>query len=378
MIKNREKGNVNIILIIFILLAISAIVFLFFQDNTSSNNISEFENISGEDGTVSTQHDDSTITNNNSQDVVKLSNNITGNQQINTSNTNNSNTSNGNTNEYTRYFYSQLNSSAKQMYSALENNKDVLIDGYGGIDFNINMPGLDKSFQSAWDAISLDKPSLFYVDTAKISLLSKTTTNLLGKETYSYKLQPKSGGNYFISTWKNSSEVKSAINRVNSVIQQIVNGAPNSSKRYDYIKYVHDYLINTIDYNQGENPNNGDIYGALINRKCVCEGYAKAFKQLMDEKNVPCVIVFGKASDEDGNSEVHAWNYVMLEDGKWYAIDTTWDDPIIVGRGKIPESVKYKYFLKGSSSFFKSHFEDPDVSGSGQNFKYPVLSETDY
>lgn len=58
----------------------------------------------------------------------------------------------------------------------------------------------------------------------------------------------------------------------------------------------------------------------------------------------------GTATNSQGETENHAWNYVQLN-GIWYAVDCTWDDPIIIGNGKINESIKYQYFLKGSKEF---------------------------
>lgn len=49
--------------------------------------------------------------------------------------------------------------------------------------------------------------------------------------------------------------------------------------------------------------------------------------------NIPCIIVIGKATNTKGQTENHAWNYVQINE-KWYAVDCTWDDPVIVGNGK--------------------------------------------
>ena len=74
--------------------------------------------------------------------------------------------------------------------------------------------------------------------------------------------------------------------------------------------------------------------------------------------------------------ENHAWNYVRLN-GNWYAMDVTWDDPIIVGNGYISKSVNYKYYLKGSNEFFTNHTEDGKIVGDA-NFKYPTLCPANY
>ena len=109
---------------------------------------------------------------------------------------------------------------------------------------------------------------------------------------------------------------------------------------------VHDYLIDNAEYDQTlAKPNIRNIYGTLIEKSCVCEGYAEAFKYLLDALDIPCVIVSGTATNSQGETENHAWNYVQLN-GIWYAVDCTWDDPIIIGNGKINESIKYQYFFK--------------------------------
>ena len=96
----------------------------------------------------------------------------------------------------------------------------------------------------------------------------------------------------------------------------------------------------------------------------------------MDELNIPCLIACGIGINSSGETESHAWNYVML-DGKWYAIDVTWDDPIIIGNGRVNNEIRYRYYLKGSNEFFANHKEDGAIVGDS-NFRYPTISVEDY
>lgn len=64
-----------------------------------------------------------------------------------------------------------------------------------------------------------------------------------------------------------------------------------------------------------------NVYGALINGKAVCAGYAGAFKILADKAGLECIIVTG--SLEGGLA--HEWNKVRI-DGKWQIIDVTNND----------------------------------------------------
>ena len=116
--------------------------------------------------------------------------------------------------------------------------------------------------------------------------------------------------------------------------------------------------------------------GALIKNKVVCEGYAKAFKYLLDSLKIECILVSGTAINSSGESESHMWNYVKLDD-KWYAVDVTWDDPIIIG-GRNPNNLRHDYFLKGSNTFIYSHYANGKMSDTGMFFSIPLLSDKNY
>jgi transglutaminase/protease-like cytokinesis protein 3 len=119
------------------------------------------------------------------------------------------------------------------------------------------------------------------------------------------------------------------------------------------------------------------MYGALINKSCVCEGYSESFKFLMDALDIPSTIVIGKATNSEGKTESHSWNYVQIND-IWYAIDCTWDDPILVGGGILTNSFKYRYFLKGSNEFNETHLPEGQFTENGKVFTYPNLNNENY
>lgn len=284
-----------------------------------------------------------------------------------------------------RYYYNQLEEPAKIMYATILENIEALKSGTGTIKFPSSVSDSIKEiggsddenyFQSAWDAVNLDNLELFFVDTSKLALSTKTTT-LLSYKSYTFTLSPQSGTTYYNSSFSNEEEIDKAINEVKKVADEVVSYA--SGTRYDKILYVHDWLVDNLEYDSNSK-NKDNIYGTFIDKKVVCEGYAEGLKYLLDKLNIPCVLVYGVGYDDKGNEEAHAWNYVQMEDGKWYAVDTTWDDPIYVGSSNsvVQKDYKHMYFLKGSKSFNVNHVSNGDVSGSGQNFKYPELSENDY
>ena len=71
------------------------------------------------------------------------------------------------------------------------------------------------------------------------------------------------------------------------------------------------------------------------------------------------------------------WNYVRINE-KWYAIDVTWDDPIIADGGTLTEEMRYKYFLKGSNEFLTNHKENGSVTENSTQFIFPVLEKENY
>ncbi len=281
-------------------------------------------------------------------------------------------------------YYHQLDENAKIIYQELEKNLDNMKSGTYNIQFGKTFDdllhqengeeSLNQSFQLAINALNFDHPDLFYLDVSKIYLLTKITTKLW-KTTYEVEIGSSQGQSYLNVAFANENDVNQAINRIQAEKENIK--ATLKGDIENQIKGVHDYLVDQLEYDSTLSKDNiYNLYGALINHSTVCEGYARSFKYLMDDLGIPCLIACGVAVNSSGETENHAWNYVCLN-GNWYAIDVTWDDPVIVGRGYVSNSIKYKYYLKGSDEFFQNHTEDGNIVGNA-NFQYPILSRTNY
>ena len=94
------------------------------------------------------------------------------------------------------------------------------------------------------------------------------------------------------------------------------------------------YLVNTVSYDVDELSNDTNFindsykaYGALVNHKAVCSGYAKAFDLLAKKCGLSSIVVTGTAVNSNNQSGPHAWNQIYL-DGEWYNVDVTFEDPI--------------------------------------------------
>lgn len=361
--KKKESGIglIDFILVILIIIAVAAILYLSLNGYVTTDT----QKVAGEN----------TI---NYSNTVKKTKKQIENTEFNVNELPNINYNNTYSATYGKFFYDQLDDNEKQMYSNIENNINSLKNGYRTFDILETKQNVQNSFQTAWDALCLDKPELFYIKTSNVVLLTQTTTTLFGGTTYKYSLTPTEGGSYFVDSWKSEEEVDAAIKKIKNETDVILNNAKLQSNRYNTIKYVHDRIIDMCEYDQNRGINDSNIYGVFVDHTAVCEGYAEAFKYMMDKLQIPCVVVYGNGVNSSGNSEFHAWNEVMLDNNKWYAVDCTWDDPIMIGGGEASEELKHKNFLKGSNTFFETHQNEADVSGTGQQFKYPKLSETDY
>lgn len=151
--------------------------------------------------------------------------------------------------------------------------------------------------------------------------------------------------------------------------------------RADTARAIYDYLCDLITYGQriGTIPdrNGGSAhtvnydhvsYSVLVAPNIgVCNAYTAAFKLLCDRYGIPCVHLSG--ATPNGN---HAWNYVQLEDGRWYAIDLTWADR---------NPIDYSYFLAGKNTvnsegvpFAETHA----VPAGNEGLACPPLSDTAY
>lgn len=147
-----------------------------------------------------------------------------------------------------------------------------------------------------------------------------------------------------------------------SAVTKVLVKANTFSTDIEKVKYVHDYLTNTIDYVYNS-PLNQSAYSALVLGKTVCAGYAKAFQYCMQKLGIPAAYIVGYAG------ELHAWNLVKL-DGEYYNMDVTWDDPI----SNPPTTYYYNYFNITDSAISSDHSRDelsqklPSANGTKYNY----------
>lgn len=217
----------------------------------------------------------------------------------------------------------------------------------------------------AYAAAVMDEPMLFWTGSISYSC----TFSVLGTEVVGITLYcTPIIADAFLET-----DPSEARQRIENELDMLVF---EQRSREDMLRDFHDHLCNTVVYTDAAYAHN--VYGALVAREAVCEGYAKALKLLCDRYGIPCMVITGNAVTSDGAGP-HAWNAVRMEDGSWYGIDVTWDDQ---------NEIYYDFFLIGTESvpesfnritFAESHIEISDFFGNGAvSFAFPTLSAQAY
>ena len=284
------------------------------------------------------------------------------------------------------YYYNQLNSYEKIIYNGLKNNKENLKSGTYQINFGKAFNELlaeengtellQQYYQSGIESYLYDNPDVFYLDPTKMYINIQTTKKLFNS-TYEVFIDSGENANYLSKTYSSKEQILEYENQINKEVVNILSETEGKSD-YQKILIIHDYLVDNVTYDETVSKNNiYNMYGALVNKEAVCEGYAKAFQYLMQQIGIESVIIIGSATDSDENIQNHAWNYVKLNN-TWYAVDVTWDDPVLIGGGILTKRYRYKYFLKGSETMSKDHVESYTFVDDGKVYTLPTLSVTDY
>ncbi len=141
------------------------------------------------------------------------------------------------------------------------------------------------------------------------------------------------------------SQYQSVLQGVKRVIARIIKPGMDV---YQKEKAIHDYVVLNTAYDLSLQ--NYTAYDALFQHSAVCQGYAMLTYQLLNAAGIPNILISGTATNSTFGTQSHAWNEVDLN-GKWYQLDTTWDDPV----PNQPGQVQYNYFNLTSAQMAKDH-----------------------
>ena len=175
------------------------------------------------------------------------------------------------------FFYNQLNINQKKIYDGLMQNKQYLKQGNYVINFkDIFTDTLSKEngadilgddYQSAIEAFTHDNMDIFYLDVNKMYLNIETTTKFF-KTTYNVYISAAKDSNYLSNEFQSIEMIDNASIKIENEKNKILNNLKGTD--YQNILYIHDYLINNIEYDSSyKQIGSYTIYGALVGKKGV-------------------------------------------------------------------------------------------------------------
>lgn len=331
-----------------------------------------------------------------------------------------------------QFHYEQLSATAKHIYDGLCQMYETGLLKTGTADYDLakngqfsqaeceelskNTKKLNDAMNAARYAFYADYPEVFYVNFPKLNV--RPTKDSDG----GYHIYLGSGryADYYLDGFDNKAQVDKAVTAFDARVKEIAEGARgvkvsgNKNLQVEQIRYVHNTIINHVSYRMEDTCFEGNDelesnasylgtpYGTLVKKQGVCEGYARAFKAVMDELGINSILVQGVHQYDSEVAVSHMWNYVELTDtgekgrsfgGKWYAVDLTQDDPetFIVPEKELVDYTQHfdaygedgfeneKYFLAGQLTLNGRYFIDETIDAAGgYTFTYPSIEDTDY
>ena len=265
------------------------------------------------------------------------------------------------------YQYSQMTTTEKQVYSKL-------VSALKDLQSEVSVTGITIKADAAltlFHRVVADYPQFFWVSRGSSVIYDSRTENVEkfillytdgeSSDTVSNNKAVIRADRAKIAAKKMTFEAK---------ISQILGTIPANIPAVEREKRIHDYIVSTVRYDTAAaanpNPVNGflphafDVYGAAIEGKAVCEGYAKLFQYLCYRTGIHATQISGIA---DGGG--HMWNAVKL-DGDWYELDATWAD-------QETDAIYYGFFNLTHNEMAQSHAastENPYPQATGTKYRY--------
>ncbi|MEK4711877.1 DUF5050 domain-containing protein [Sporosarcina sp. FSL K6-5500] len=133
-----------------------------------------------------------------------------------------------------------------------------------------------------------------------------------------------------------------------------------SMNEFQKVKAVNDFIVLNTAYSFDTAASPHSVYAILNEQQGVCQAYALLAYKMLNNLGFDVHYVTGEAGGIG-----HAWNLVKV-DGKWYNLDTTWNDPTPNRKAQ----VYYNYFLVTDNQLKKDH--------SWTQGDFPVATSTEY
>ncbi len=202
----------------------------------------------------------------------------------------------------------------------VETDSLVTVGGEEHIGVRVSLPHPLKNREEAatlYNAFFRDNPAFFYVGS-----------------TYGLEGYMREDTAYYdtlvLMYTMDAAQREQAFAAIRQVLKEIESGIPDSGNdSFETEVYLHDQLTRRCRYDEeaaegGHEtyPHAFTAYGALVEGKAVCEGYARGMQLLLNTNGIRSTLVIGRSRQ---NGEEHMWNLVTVN-GQNYHLDATWND----------------------------------------------------
>ncbi len=251
--------------------------------------------------------------------------------------------------------YFELSDTAKEIYAAMREclMSDSLTFTYSFKNYSAEMNEQNnKDIENAFWAVYHDFPEFFWLNRNCGWEWNENGEYTVTVACYDY--------------WAYTSNRKKYVDEVEKAVMALYNEASGCTTDYDKVKFVHDYLVNNIYYDdecladinqtvqKASSQQAHTLYGSLVTKRAVCDGYAKAFQLITDMLGIQSEYI-------DGNTPAggHAWNHLNLN-GEEYWMDATWNDKDYQNEGQYyyENYIDYSYFCVNDDGFVQSHMPE--------------------
>lgn len=251
-----------------------------------------------------------------------------------------------NAGEYEIQFYTETLS---QNGLSVSNGASDTLEGYLGSNYDNFVEYLRKELVNCTERINVYSYNLPYTQTV-FDAVGNLIMNEFPECFHINGLSGYSSGSVFAfiepAYQYTKDQYTTMYNAIESASSAILSGIKGNSSLTDVQKalLIHDRLAVHCEYeyqnylDEKLTVDSYSIYGSLVKKQAVCQGYAEAYMYLLDKVGIDSYVC---SSVQLG----HAWNIVEI-DGRYYHVDVTWDDPV----WDISGMVKHTYFLLSTNA----------------------------
>ena len=233
------------------------------------------------------------------------------------------------------FYYRQLNEKERQIYREI-------LQAVQNMEESARIhAGKEDDAAKVYEYLLYDRPELFWCDGSSQMTVYEDYTELYPGYTCTEE------------------EKERRQLEIDRAAEECLSGMEPEGPEYDRIKYIFEYLVETVDYDEAA-PDNQNIYSALAWKRSVCAGYSRAAQYLLEKAGVECIYVTGKIRGQGA----HAWNIVKCE-GTYYQMDVTYGDPVFLeaesGENVPGNSINYDYLCCTDETLSSDHIPDNHV-----------------